>query len=161
MRLLLAELSRPRVTHNACGFNLSMQHLDSNRRAEDVAYEVPDEDSVHRGRQGVYGARRETVRRRPQDRNSARTFQALLRRGGLTSMTRSLVRNPALGLNLSLEVRSRPEAATHASEQKLSDSRRFRLPSLLLGVRLQLRRELRLQDQSSVVGANPTSPPID
>jgi hypothetical protein len=53
MRLLLAELSRPRVTHNDCGFNLSMQHLDSNRRAEDVAYEVPDEDSVHRGRQGV------------------------------------------------------------------------------------------------------------
>jgi hypothetical protein len=33
-----------------CEFNRSMQHLDSNRRAEDVAYEVPDEDLLHRGR---------------------------------------------------------------------------------------------------------------
>src|SRR3974390_1645001 len=36
-----------------CGFNRSMQHLDSHRRAEDVAYEVPDEDPVHRERQSL------------------------------------------------------------------------------------------------------------
>ena len=35
------------------GFNRSMQHLDSHRRGEDVAYEVTDEDPVQRGRQGI------------------------------------------------------------------------------------------------------------
>lgn len=36
-----------------CGFNRWMQHLDSHRRGRDVAYEVPDEDPVHRDRQGL------------------------------------------------------------------------------------------------------------
>ncbi len=35
---------------NNCGFNRSMQHLSSNYRAEDVAYEVPTEDLLHRYR---------------------------------------------------------------------------------------------------------------
>ena len=35
------------MTANACGFNRSMQHLDSDRRAEGVVNEVPDEDFLY------------------------------------------------------------------------------------------------------------------
>jgi hypothetical protein len=31
----------------SCGFNRSMQHLDSDRRAEGVVNEVPDEDFLY------------------------------------------------------------------------------------------------------------------
>ena len=45
-----AETTRRRMTQNDCGFNRSMHHLDSHRRAQGVAYEVPNADLLHRDR---------------------------------------------------------------------------------------------------------------
>jgi hypothetical protein len=51
-RPFLAASRRRAIAAIDCGFNRSMQHLDSQCREEDVAHEAPDEDPVHRSRQG-------------------------------------------------------------------------------------------------------------
>src|SRR5215472_570767 len=62
------------MTGSGCGFNRSMQHLDSHRRAEEVAYEVPDEDPVHRGRQSLDVGALATGRVAARDRSAIRSL---------------------------------------------------------------------------------------
>ncbi len=46
--LAASQLSRLGTSALGCDFNRSMQHLISHYREEDVEYEVPDEDLLHR-----------------------------------------------------------------------------------------------------------------
>jgi hypothetical protein len=62
-----------------------MQHLDSHRRGEDVAYEVPDEDPVHRDRQLNHSDRRRSLKRRYLHLHVAGRSQVLSGSGGTSA----------------------------------------------------------------------------
>jgi hypothetical protein len=101
------------------GFNRSMQHLDSDRGAEGVVYEVPDENSVHRDRQGIdVGALATDIQvyfcdpQQPWQRGSNENTDGLLRQyppkgmdlssihqSTLTAIARRLIERPRETLN--------------------------------------------------------------